>query len=209
MIPRPVADYLANFESLANMVFRSVPAPEDTGTDLLEEQKDADPEAALRAAREEGFAGGIAAAAEEREVLVAQERQAFELRLAAERETWAREESEKLAHNVQAAFAEIESNIAECVARILTPIVIDSARAKIVGLLAEAISGLVRGQNCPALTIAGPEDLLTALRDRLSPLSATFDYSFNEAVDVRVTAGQTWIESQLEAFAARLEANGE
>jgi len=209
MIPRPVAHYLVHFESLANLASRSEPPPGDSGADLLEEQKDDDPESALRAAREEGLAEGIAAARREFEVQLAQERQAFELRLAAERENWAHEESEKLAEKIQAAFAEIESNIAECVARILKPIVIDAARGKIVGLLAETIGVFLRGQNCPALAIAGPEDLLTALRERLSPLSAAFDYSFNESVDVRVTAGETLIESQLAAFAARIEANGE
>ena len=209
MIPRPVAHYLVHFESLAHMAFQSEPPPGDSGADLLEEQKDDDPEETLRTAREEGFAEGIAAAGKEREVQLAQERQAFELRLAAERENWAHEESEKLAEKIEAAFGEIESNIAECVARILKPIVIDSARTKIVGLLADAIGVLLRGQNCPALAIAGPEDLLTALRERLSPLSAAFNYSFNESVDVRVTAGETLIESQLAAIAARIEANRE
>jgi hypothetical protein len=209
MMPRPVAHYLVHFESLANMASRSEPSPDDSGAEHFEDEKGADPEAAIRVAREEGFVEGTATAGKEWQAQLAQERQAFEMRLAAERENWAHEESEKLAEKIQAAFAEIESYVAGCVARILKPMVIDAARAKIVGLLTETIGVLLRGQNCPALAIAGPEDLLTALRERLSPLSAAFEYSFNESVDVRVRVGETMIESQLAQFAARLEANGE
>jgi hypothetical protein len=130
------------------------------------------------------------------------------MRLAAERENWAREESETLCEKIQAAFVAVESNIAGCVARILRPIVVDTARPKIVDVLSETVGVLMRGQRCPMLSISGPEDLLTALRERLSHFSATFEYALNEAVDVQIIAGETVIESQLSAFAACIDADG-
>ena len=82
-------------------------------------------------------------------------------------------------------------------------------RAKIVDQLAEAIGVLLREQKGPMLKITGPGDLLTALQDRLSPISAEFDYSFNESVDDRIAADETVIELQLAEFAARIESNRE
>ncbi len=209
MIPRPVAHYLVHFESVTNTSSGSEPPSSDSCGDLGEEPPGCDPEVAIRSAREEGFAEGIVAAGTEWEGKLAQEGQAFELRLACERENWALEESAALCEKVQAAFAELESNIAACVARILKPFIIETTRAKIVGQLADTIGVLLRGQEHPIVRIAGPKDLLTALQERLSPLSAAFEYTFNESVDVRIAAGETVIESQLAEFAARIESNGE
>jgi hypothetical protein len=209
MIPRPIAHYLAHFESRADAASGSEPPSSDSCGDLFEQQRDSDPEAAVRMAREEAFADGIAAASKEWETKLTQQTQAFELRLAGERENWAQAESEKLCEKVQAAFIEIESNIAECVARILRPLVADAARRTIIDRLVEVIGVLLRGQKSPMLRIAGPEDLLTALQERLSRFSAEFEYSCNESVDVRIAAGETLIESQLAEFAARIGANAD
>jgi hypothetical protein len=209
MIPRPVAYYLAHFESRADAASGSEPPSSDSRGDVFEQQPDGDPETAIRMAREEAFADGIATANKEWETKLAQQRQAFELRLAGERENWAQAESEKLCEKVQAAFVEIESNIAECVARILRPFVADAVRRTIIDQLAEVIGVLLRGQRSPVLKIAGPEDLLTALQERLSRFSAEFEYSCNESVDVRIASGDTLIESQLAEFAARIGANAD
>lgn len=208
MIPRPVAYYLVHFESVPNASSGSETPSSDSCGELWEEPPCCDPEAAIRAAREEGFAEGFVAAGREWEGKLTQERQAFELRFARERENWVHEESTVLCKKLQTALAEVESNIAECVARILKPIIIDATRAKIVGQLAGTIGVLLRGQERPIVRIAGPEDLLTALKERLSPLAAAFEYSYNESVDVRIAAGETVIESQLAEFAARIESNG-
>ena len=205
---RPAADYLVHFGPQDGVEARNEIPSVDLCGDLLEEQPGDDPEAAFLAARENGFAEGIASANSEWEAKLAQERQAFEMRLATERENWAREEGEKLAEKIQAALAEIESNIAGCVARILKPMIIEATRAKIVGLLAENVGVLLRGQKCPTLAIAGPEDLVTALREKLSPLSAEFEYSLNKSIDVRVNVGETLI-AQLAAFAGRIETHEE
>lgn len=208
MIARPIAHYLVHFGSSKNLD----PQIEIPSADQIAESPESpsadDFEAIARAAREEGFAHGMAVANRQWEEKLTHERQAFELRLASERENWAREESQTLCEKIQAAFVAVEANIADCVTRILRPIVIDAVRPKIVDILAETVAVLVRGEKCPMLSISGPEDLLTALRAKLSHLSATFEYALNEAADVQVIAGQTLIESQLSAFAVCIEDDG-
>jgi hypothetical protein len=159
MMARPVSHYLAHFGS-AEILDPRIEIPsanqiaEPPGITPAE-----DLEAIVRAAREEGFAQGVALAARQWEEKLTQQSQAFEMRLAAEREIWAREESGTLCEKIH-AFDAVESNIAGCVARILRPIVLDAVRPMIVDVLAETIGVLLRGQKCPLVSISGPEDLL-------------------------------------------------
>lgn len=113
-----------------------------------------------------------------------------------------------LCAKIQAAIAAVESNIAGCAARVLKPIIVEAVRAKIVDALADSVGVLLRGQKYPVLSISGPEDLLTALREKLAHLPAAFEYALNETVDVQIAAGETLIESQLSAFAACISAEG-
>jgi len=200
MRARPVAHYLIHF---------GLPEGPDPKSEISQDgpviesqaiQPGDSIEAIVLTAREEGFARGVAEAGREWEEKFAHERQAFELRLAGERANWAREESEMLCEKIQAAFAAVESNIAGCVARILKPLVIDAMRAKFIDVLADSIGVLLRGQKSPMLSISGPEDLLTSLRERLSHLPASIEYALSEAVDVQIISGETLIETQLSAF---------
>lgn len=204
---RPVADYLANFgqpasEELPAAIAISPPRcpQEEVPCEVSR--------AAILAVRQEALAQGLAAASKDCEERLTLERQAFENQLAAERERWTREESEMLCSKMYAAMAETESKIADCVTRILKPFITASARNAVISALAENIAVLVRGQHSPLVSLSGPEDLLNRLRERIA-LSAEFEYHFSDAVDIRVIAGETIIESQLAAFSARLDAPGE
>lgn len=199
---RPVAGYLVNFgppESNELPAAFTVDPPECP----RDEAQCVHSGEAILAARQEALAEGMAIVSRICEEQLTQERQMFENRLAAERDRWAREESEKLSSEIEAAVAELESKIAGCVTRILKPFIMESAPNLMIGRLAENIATLVRGLQSPMLSISGPEDLLSRLRERMTPL-VECEYYFNKAADIRVVAGETLIESQLAAFSARL-----
>lgn len=205
MIARPVAQVLVQFGSAehqegAGPVGRDTACPELPYNSPVE-----DFSLAIQLAREEGVAEGFAKARTEHEAQLTQERLAFETRLASERQTWTRQESETLSEKIEAVFAEVESNIAGSVERVLRPFVADALRGRIIDLLAEHVGALLRGSECPVIEISGEEDLLALLRERLSASSCAIHYSPKDSIDLRVVAGQTIIESQIEAWIERIK----
>jgi hypothetical protein len=182
MTLRPVADYLVHFESLVHLeAAGGVKARDEAELDaaclnLPDEVPAEDPLAAIQAARDEGFAQGLSAAHDEYEARLVQERQTFDERLSGERERWLREESERLSEKIKTAFSEVESNIANSVARVLQPFIIDSLRGKMIDLLAENIGALLSSKERPLIEIRGPKDLLAALHEKLPSLSGTIEY---------------------------------
>ncbi|MCI0598586.1 MAG: hypothetical protein L0Y50_00450 [Beijerinckiaceae bacterium] len=204
MMARPVAHYLVRFEPPGSAASRGDASRGNEAPDLPEEISNDDLALSVRAAREEAFAEGLATAGREYEARLAGERQEFESRLAALRDNCLRQESEKLSQKIQAALDMAESNIAGSVARILRPFVNDAVRRKTVDQLAENVGVLLRGRERPFIEIRGPEDLLAKLRETLSSSTAAIDYCPDDTIDVQVVSGETMIESQLAAWAARI-----
>ncbi len=212
MNARPVAQVLIHFGLPQTPHHRRDHQNESPAADPVDNASEVTPagdlEAIVRAAREEGFAHGMSEARKQWDEKLQQETLAFERKLAAERANWTREESQMLCTKIEAAIAAVELRLAGCIARILKPIIAEAVRAKILDALADNVRVLLRGQKCPVLSVSGPEDLLAALREKLSHLPATFEYALNEAADVQIAAGETFIESQLAAFAACVGAEG-
>jgi len=201
---RPLAHYLAEFgrpPQREALVENSLDA---ACQDQPDEPVVEDTAALLQTARDEGIAEGYAAARSEYEAQIEQDRLAFEDRLAAERDQWSRQESEKLSDDIKTLLAEIESTIAGSVARILTPFVVESLRQRMIDLLAETVGVLLGGKEHSIIQISGPEDLLAMLRDRLMAFSGAIDFAPDESIDVRIVADQTMIESRLEAWLERI-----
>jgi hypothetical protein len=215
MMLRPVADYLVHFESLVHFEAAGGEKAQDEAEldtaclNLPDEVPAEDPLAAIHAARDEGFAQGLSTARDEYEARLVQERQTFGEQLTAERERWLREESERLSEKIKAAFSEVESNIANSVARVLQPFIVDSLRSKMIDLLTENIGVLLGGKERPLIEIRGPKDWLAALHEKLPSLSGTIEYFPNDAVDVEIVTGQTKIETQIGAWIARIGSLGE
>lgn len=206
MIPRPVAHYLIHFEPADGAQAPGEAATGDPSPEPPDEPPVEDPALAVQSARDEGFAEGLAAARGEYEARIEQERLAFEARLAAERERWAREESETLGEKIETAFAAIESNIAGSVERVLKPFVIGELRGQMIDMLAGNIGVLLRGKDHPVIEIRGPEDLLAMLRAKLPAHSAGVEYFPGDSIDVQIVAGQTAMDTQLEAWIQRIGA---
>ncbi|HUI20606.1 MAG TPA: hypothetical protein VLZ74_06125 [Methylocella sp.] len=202
VIAHPVAQYLTEFGPLQ-------PAEAATTHDkvaCVREPELEDTAALLQVARDEGMAVALAEARAEYEAQLHQEQRTFETRLAAERAKWTSEESEKLSKGIKAIFAEIESNIAGSVARVLTPFVGDALCRRIIDLLAENVGALLEGGKPPIIGIHAPQDLLAGLREKLGTAAGVIDYYPEDVIDVRIIAGQTVIESQIEAWRERIKA---
>ncbi|WGJ14485.1 hypothetical protein QEV83_17945 [Methylocapsa sp. D3K7] len=196
----PVARYLDEFGSAPVVSGLDEASQDGAGVGLLEAPAAPDPEALLLAAREQGFDEGCAAAAAGHETLMAQERLQSESRLASERQRWSSQEGETLARAIKDGFAVIESNIAASVERVLAPFVVEALRRKMVELLAENLGVLLGGSEQPLVEIYGPEDLLAMLREKLGSGARAIAFSPESAIDVRIIAGQTMIESRMEAW---------
>lgn len=155
---------------------------------------------ALAEALESGRTAGLEEARAEFAAALERERADFERRLAQERQKWLQEEAEQLHERLAKAIRGIEENIGECVARVLRPLVVDSLRRQMIDQLIDHIATMIGSNEKIAIRITGPADLLAGLRARLASVPAAIDYEAQDKIDVSVTAEQTAIETQLEAW---------
>lgn len=205
MTARPVAEYLADFcpQPLAETL--SEIRHGDPCLDVTDAPAEDDPLTLIQKARDEALTEGYAAAHAEYEARLLQDNLAFEARLAAERERWTHQESERLSEDIKAAIAVAQSNIAGSVERILTPFVAGALRHRMADLLAENIGVLLGGKEQSVIEIHGPEDLLAMLREKLAAITGAIGYFPDDLIDVRIVAGQTMIESRIEAWLERIK----
>ena len=94
--------------------------------------------------------------------------------------------------------------MAETTARVLEPFLRAELRRQAIADLRAELEVLLRKDAGIGISVAGPEDLLQALRDRLSGTSCAVTYLANTEPDVRIAAGQTILETRLEAWAAKI-----
>ena len=72
--------------------------------------------------------------------------------------------------------------------------------------LSETLSGLLSDGRAPLVEISGAEDLVNAVQARLGPRGDRLQVQVNDTPEVRVVAGDTVIETQLQAWIGRLTA---
>ncbi|WP_407524590.1 hypothetical protein [Methylobacterium oryzisoli] len=171
------------------------PAPEDRG-------------ALLREAEERGRLLGRAEAAAETaaalEAALAQAEAAADERLRLARDAWTRDEAVILAEGLAAAMRGLEERLTDRAARVLLPVLDERLRAQAVDDLKAALVRLTADRVKPAIRASGPQDLLAALARALGPLAEGIVFSPDEAPEVRVTADETVIETQLAAWGRSL-----
>lgn len=178
---------------------------------------------ALAAARAAGLEEGRADAAAEAAARLAEQAAEHETRLVSElaqaRALWAQAEGEALAARVQAALAHLRDEVEEGVAAVLRPLAETGAAREAARLMAGEIARLLGAgaapEHGPPLEIAGPADLIDAVRDaldrdpRVGPgPSAQGRIRFVEAegVDAFARLGRAGVETRLAAFARALRA---
>ena len=79
-------------------------------------------------------------------------------------------------------------------------------RTQVLDELSETLSGLLSDGRAPLVEISGAEDLVNAVQARLGPRGDRLQVQVNDTPEVRVVAGDTVIETQLQAWIGRLTA---
>ena len=199
MKPIPIAQYLNRFERVeattteaprrqsALLKPRAAPEPED-------------PRIALHEAFEQGRQEGLDAGRAEIEAALARQQAEYEEGASGERDAFRAGEYAQLADQITAALAEIEGRIAETVAAILRPYLVQEQSQRVIQALSENLGRILTSDQPSLLKISGPEYVLNLLRDRLSKHPVHVEYSHEEGVDVTIEAQQTIIRSQLQAW---------
>jgi hypothetical protein len=132
-----------------------------------------------------------------------------EARENARRLAWQANEIGQFAEKIEGAMTAIEDRLAQSVARILKPFLIEERVKHITHSLSQNLSRILSRETPAVLKITGPEALLSVLRDRMSAQSVTVEYVAAEGLDVTIEANQTIIKSQLQAWIDHIEAIGE
>ncbi|MGO9007087.1 MAG: hypothetical protein ACLQIQ_03870 [Beijerinckiaceae bacterium] len=210
MMARPVAHYLERFEKEPEPEphpgrgtdFVSIPScPQD-----MSEAPADDSLLQLEAARECGRAEGLEAARQEFAAELERAARLHHEQLEAARRKWSEEESDALRASLTAGLAEMEARLAQGMSKVLAPFVIDALRKQMIEELTETIAVLTGSNETISIRISGPADLLDLLRGKLAEAPARIEYELSEGVDVSVRAEQTMIETQLNAWIARITA---
>jgi flagellar biosynthesis/type III secretory pathway protein FliH len=208
MKPIPIAQYLNQFgkatptqiDSLRRESVLLRPRILSTPADI-----DARIEEALERGRREGLAAGRAETA----AVLAMDGSVRDERENARRLAWQGDEYAQFAEKIEGAMAAIEDRLAQAVARILKPFLIEERVKRVTEALSENLSRILSKDSPTLLKITGPEALLSVLRDKMSSHSVAVEYCSADGVDVTVEANQTIIQSQLQAWIDHIETIGE
>jgi len=155
---------------------------------------------------DEAYRRGYSAGLAEGNAGLAEERVRSAVRLGEERAKWSDQQAVAIINGFSTACRELETNIASSVARILQPFLADAVRDKAVEALIEQISTLTCSSPVPVFRISGPGDLLERVKAQLATARRTgIEYQIADTLEIRVVADQTVIETQMQAWTARLK----
>jgi hypothetical protein len=152
--------------------------------------------------REEGLAEGRAEA-EER---LAEERAAARDQALVERIEFQLNEYAQLEASIREGFRGVEQNVAAAVSRILGPFLVKQVVGYVVDELCKTVERLVSGGGPGLITIRGPEEVLSLLRERVSGLPAAFDFVTAGGPEAIVESNATQIVTELRPWTELLGA---
>ena len=150
--------------------------------------------------REEGLAEGRTEAAE----LYAAERAAARDQALVQRLEFQLNEYAQLESSIRAGFREVEQIVSAAVSRILGPFLVRQVVDYVVDELCKNIERLVSGGGPGLITIRGPEQVLSLLRDRIRGLPAEFDFVDSAGPEAVVEANSTQIVTELQPWSKLL-----
>ncbi len=122
--------------------------------------------------------------------------------VAAARETWCSEESERLAARLADAFVALEHDLSRSAAACLLPFLEAEARQLAVQAFDAALRRLAG--HAALIKLEAAPDLVAALRARGTGLPAGIDLQISDHADMLAVADATVIESTLGAWVSRL-----
>jgi hypothetical protein len=196
----PIAAYLAEFGCNRSEPAAAASEPRSPGRTSPEELA-----AKLDEAHQRGFESGQRAALAVLEEKLQEERAAFARQLAAERRNWEVREADVLAERLAEGLRELQTKIAETTARVLAPVLKADVRRQAMEELMAELETLLNKTAGVAVTIAGPEDLASPLRERFSARGCDITYLPNNEPDVCITVDQTVLETRLGSWARKIE----
>lgn len=209
---RPAADFIPSFDaSEANIaaIIEEAPLPEIAPIEIpsflpkLPREPAPDVEQIFEDGRQAGLAEGQAAMAEQLARLQVEHAAALECA----RQTWADEVAATLAAQLPPALDAIGTEVADTVGRLLRPFLAVELRDAASRALIEQITPLLAGADGPLVRVAGPRALVEALR-RVFPPERAATFEENDAAEVTILAGETMIETRIDAWIARLDGHG-
>jgi flagellar biosynthesis/type III secretory pathway protein FliH len=167
------------------------------------------PKATARDKLEEAFARGVesgrAATQEETEAKLAGQQTLFAKRLELERQKWAIGTGDKLATTLARGLLDLESRIADSVARVLRPFLEAELHRQSIAELQSSLGALVATEAGVSLQISGPADVLDVLRTQLKDKKPPAVFEVTDDSDVRIVAGQAVLETHLKDWMGKVE----
>jgi flagellar biosynthesis/type III secretory pathway protein FliH len=152
-----------------------------------------------------GFDSGKATAESQIESKIAERDTLHQQMLASAREAWTRLEAERLTEQLVKGLEALEARLADTTARILKPFLAAEMHRKAITDLAETLTVLRRHEKTAEISVSGTADLLEALRAQLEGKFENVSYHRSDACDVRITVGQTVLETRVGAWLSRIE----
>jgi len=206
--------------SIANLIsdFSSPAAPEGGGIGILRRVRQAaapDPHPVQSPVdRQAELIQSVEARvrAEEREAARRQLEQALKAEqdrhreeLAVQRGIWVEQEALQLSSQIDDAIGNLESLLSEKAARILASVIPEALRQNAIAEFNEALGTILSGKAATLLKVAGPEDLLNAVKARIALRDDVVEFVPSDTAEVTLVAGDTTIQTQLSAWAERLK----
>lgn len=198
----PLASYLVEFGSdRADTLAQASRGPRNRG--------DAAETAEARAVKvQEAYAQGLEAGKVAglalMEAKLDEERASLSRQLASERQAWVAREADTLAARLAAGLQDLEARIADSAARALAPILHRDFCDRAIADLRAELDVLLTKDPELRISVTGPEDLLQSLRERLTGKDCTVTYSVGAEPDLRISAGETVLETRIAAWAAKV-----
>ncbi|MCP4559618.1 MAG: hypothetical protein GY873_26515 [Bosea sp.] len=191
-------------------VVNEAPAPQTTAIELLPflaKSAPREPAPDVERIFEDGRQAGRAEAQAAAQIEFARLRAEHAAELERARQAWADQIAGPLAAQVQSALEGIGHQIADTVGRLLRPFLEGELRDAASRALIEQLAPLLRGADNALLRIAGPRELIEALR-RVFPPERAVSFEENDAAEVTVLVGETVLETRIGAWTARLRGLG-
>ena len=161
----------------------------------------------LDAIFENGRQTGLTEANAAAETRIARLQQDAAAALEQARQAWADEITARLASQIPEAFQALRESLFDATGRLLRPFLEGELHDAASRALIEQIQPLLAGEDGMLIRVSGPAMLIETLRP-VFPAGCAVEFTENDATDVSIVAGETTIETRIEAWVARLEGRG-
>jgi hypothetical protein len=213
---RPAADFIPSFDleeiDIADIAEAVTEAAEAAQAEEIElpsflPKTPREPPPDLDAIFESGRQSGLAEARAESQAQVSRLQQEAAAALEQARQSWAGDVASQLSAQIPEAFHALGESLADATGRLLRPFLEREMRDAASRALIDQIRPLLAGQDGMLIRVSGPAILLETLR-HVFPAHCAVEFAENDAIDVSIVAGETTIETRIEAWVARLEGRG-